>query len=64
MNKRHLVRVVGVGLTVFFTALVVYDRPPELALYWQPALQGVLAALAQFGFNRATLTPNPQDWRP
>lgn len=58
MNKRHIVRAIGVGLTVFITALLVYDRPPELALYWQPALQGIVAALAQLGFNKATLTPS------
>ena len=54
MTRRHWIRAVGVGLTVFVAALLVYDRPPELALYYQPALQGVAAALAQWGFNTVT----------
>ena len=51
---KYLVRAIGVGVAVFLTALLVYDRPPELSAYWQPALQGVLAALSQAGINVAT----------
>lgn len=51
MNKKYIFRAIGVGLAVFVAALLVYDRPPELALYWQPALQGIAAALAQLGLN-------------
>ena len=60
MNKRHIIRAIGVGLTVFVAALLVYDRPPELSLYWQPALQGIAAALAQMGLNKVTQTPRPR----
>lgn len=56
MAQKYWIRAAGVGLTVFFTALLGYDRPPELGMYWQPVVQAFLAALAQLGFNAATRT--------
>lgn len=53
MNK-YIWRALGVGFATFITALLVYDRPPELALYWQPLLLGIQAALVQAGINAKT----------
>ena len=51
---KYWIRALGVGLITTATALLVYDRPPELALYWQPVLQGIIAAGAALGLNRVT----------
>ena len=58
MTKRHWLRAIGVGVVVFVTALSAYQRPPEdIALYWQPALQAILAGITQLGVNGVTRTP-------
>ena len=51
MQRHHLVRALGVALTVLLTGLAVYDRPPEITAYWQPVLQAVMAFLAAAGLN-------------
>lgn len=51
MNRTKLLSAVLTGLAVFLTALLVYQVPPEPAAYFQPALQGVLAALSALGIN-------------
>ena len=49
---RYWARALGVGLMVFVTGLLIYDRPPtDPGLYWQPALQGVLAVLTSLGIT-------------
>jgi len=50
MNK-YWMRAIGVGISVTITALLVFEKPPEIALWWQPVLLGIQAALAQAGFN-------------
>lgn len=57
-EKRYWIRAVGVAAATFFSALLVYDRPPELAAYWQPALQAVLSGLAALGLNVGTRSGN------
>ncbi len=52
MRERHQwERAAGIGVLTFLTGLLIYDRPPELAAYWQPALQGAIAALGALGIN-------------
>lgn len=56
---RHLVRGMGFFLISVFTGLVAYQQPPaslsEFGTWvWQPAMQGVLAALTSLGLTQAT----------
>ena len=51
MNRTKLLSAVLTGLAVFLTALLVYQVPPEPSAYFQPALQGILAALSALGIN-------------
>ena len=53
-ERRYWLRALVVGLTTLLTGLLVYDKPPDLAGFWQPFLQGSLAALAALGVNVAT----------
>ena len=51
MNRTKLLSAVLVGLAVALQALLIYERPPDLASYYQPVLQGLLAALSALGIN-------------
>ena len=53
-QQRYWVRAIVAGLITTLTALAIYDRPPELAAYWQPMLQGTLVALSALGLNVGT----------
>ena len=54
MQRRHYLRALGVGVATMVSALMIYDRPPEWAAYWQPFLQGVSSALASLGMTMGT----------
>lgn len=53
-KRVYILRAMGAGLLTMLTALAMYERPPDLAAYWQPLLQGVIVALGQLGLNQAT----------
>jgi hypothetical protein len=57
--RRHVVRGAGFFLISVFTGLVAYQSPPSSwsefgAWVWQPAMQGILAALTSMGLTAAT----------
>lgn len=51
MTRTKLLAAALTGLAVFLTALLVYPMPPEPAAYFQPAIQGLLAALTKLGID-------------
>ena len=57
--QRHAIRGVGYFLISVCTGLVAYQSPPaswaEFGTWvWQPAMQGILAALTSMGLTAAT----------
>lgn len=57
--KHQVFRALGMAAFVFFTSLLIYERPPELAMLWQPALQAGLAFLGSLGFGTAVKSGRP-----
>ena len=53
MTKTKLLAALMQGLAVLITGLLIYDKPPDLAALWQPALQGALAVLSALGVGAA-----------
>jgi len=51
MMSTKLLSAVLTGVAVMVTALLIYERPPDLGSYYQPVLQGILAALSALGIN-------------
>lgn len=51
MNNNRLMAAALQGVFVLLTGLLIYDRPPDLAAFWQPCLQGALAMLTALGVN-------------
>jgi uncharacterized membrane protein len=60
--QKHTLRAAGYFAISIVSGLAVYTTPPESwqqlgTWLWQPALQGLLAALMSLGLNQVVETP-------
>ena len=51
MNRNRILAAALQGVFVLLTGLLIYDRPPDLAAFWHPFIQGALAMLTALGVN-------------
>ena len=53
-ERRYWLRAIGVGLSVFFSGMLVYTGVPTIDQLFQPFAQGVMATLTTLGLNVKT----------
>lgn len=53
VQRRYVLRAVGVAVVTMATALLMSSWPPEATALWQAFLQGVISGGAALGLNLA-----------